>query len=745
MIPDDPSQTTQPNARREVCVVLAADERDARVERCLSSIHLHAPPDAHLETVDATAAAVDGALATLARADVVLLSEPCLLSAGTLTRLREAAYADTNTASSSALIDAEGALALALDGGPLSTDLDELAATVTAQSLKLRPRLALIVGPCVYLRRDALDLIGGLDAELDLDPALEVDFAQRGLLVGLSHVAADDALVGRLPPRRATSGTVSGLVRERYPHLEPPTPAPDADPEPRPPEWVAVAASRALPRALEAARRPHERLGVTIDGRALGSSLTGTQRHVLELIRALAATGQLGLRILVGPDTSAAAAEQLRALPGTELLSVEQIDRDTPRSAIFHRAQQVFETEDLRIALRLGERLVLNQLDLIAYRNPSYHADATAWRRYRRVTRQALAAADRVVVFSRHTEDELLSDELIDAPRVRVVAPGLDHGASHDEHVPANRLEAPQELERALAERPFLLCLGTDFRHKNRVFALGLIDAMRRRHGWSGQLVFAGTHIPHGSSRALEQALLDGSRTLRDSVIELGAIDEGTKAWLMRRASAILYPSVYEGFGLVPLEAALSGVPCLFAPQSSLAEVLPTNAAAIVPWDVEQSADRVLLLLSDADARTRQLDALLQIAAPLTWDAAAAATVGVYREAIVAPVRESAVLSRDELKREREQRALVEAQDAMVAQLTDEREHARAMYEQLHGEVGFALGLIGPHGSLPEDTQRALLALSARPRVSGAIYGALARAFRGGRALARVGSRRRLN
>jgi glycosyltransferase involved in cell wall biosynthesis len=732
---DDPSQTSQPNARREVCVVVAADERDARVDLCLDAVREHGQAGVPIETVAPSAQAVDQALATVAPRDVVLLTEPCLLNKGTLARLRDAAYADTNTASASALVDAEGALAL--DGGPRGVDFGELANSVDARSLKLRPRLVRIVGPCAYLRRDALELVGGLDVELDLDTALEVDFAQRSLLAGLAHVAADDALVGRLPPRRAGAGLSGYVVRERYPYLAPPTPAPHADPEPRPPAWVEVAASPALPRALAAARRSDERLGVTIDGRALGSSLTGTQRHVLELIRALAASERLRLRVLVGPDTSKSAAEYLRALPGTELLSVERIDRDTPRSAVFHRAQQVFETEDLRIALRLGERLVLNQLDLIAYRNPVYHADATAWRRYRRVTRQALAAADRVVVSSRHTEDELLSDELVDAQRVRVVPPGLDHRESHDKRDPMPSQDVPPDPLQKLAERPYMLCLGTDFRHKNRVFALRLLDEMRRQ-AWGGRLVFAGTHIPHGSSRALEQALLEGSRALRESVVELGAVDEDAKAWLIRSASAILYPSVYEGFGLVPLEGALSGVPCVFAPQSSLAEVLPPEAAVIVPWDVEESARRTLALLTDERQRQQQLDALVRVARGLTWSATANATVATYREAVVAPTRESAKLSRDELQRERELRFLVAAQDAATEKLSLEKAHAKRMYDELHEQVGFGLGLIGPQGSLPEDVQRALLAFGSEPRRSRLVYAAIAGSFRVLRSLGRI-------
>ena len=86
------------------------------------------------------------------------------------------------------------------------------------------------------------------------------------------------------------------------------------------------------------------------------------------------------------------------------------------------------------------------------------------------------------------------------------------------------------------------------------------------------------------------------------------------------------------------------------------------------------------------------------------------------------------------LVREHELHDLVLEQDALVAQLVSEREHARGMYDSLNAEVGFGLSLIGPHGALPEDLQRALLALSAKPDLSRSLFAGAARAYRAVRA-----------
>jgi glycosyltransferase involved in cell wall biosynthesis len=580
-----------------------------------------------------------------------------------------------------------------------------------------------MVGPCIYVRREALELVGALDETLPLTPAVELDLAQRCVLSGLSHVAADDVVVERLAKSSPDTDPMAGRqLHDRYPYL--------AD---RP---AVASAPNVLARALEAAR-PRSRLAVTVDARALDGALTGTHVHIVELIRALAQTDALRLRVLIREGRiDRRTLRLLETLSGTELLSEERIDDATPPSVIVHRPQQTFAAEDVELALRLGQRMVLSQLDLIAYDNPGYFPDAAAWAAFRRASRHGMSAADRVVVFSGHTCRQLMADALVDENRVRILPPGLDHEVGDERR--------PQALNTALQDQDgdgshsYLLCLGTDFRHKNRVFSLRLLSELHRSYGWDGRLVLAGTHIPHGSSGALERALLQDDPFLRDAVVDLGPVSEPERIWLMRNAAAVVYPSVYEGFGLVPFEAALCGVPCVFAPQSALAETTPAGTATIIPWDSIASASAVHSLLTDQDIRAHHVEALATAGRRLKWADTARAMVDVYYEAAQAPVRDAATLSRDAVERERE---LTAAHETVVERLIAERVHAQRMYDELNGEVGSGLSLIGPHGTLPENAQRALLTLSAHPAVSRPLYGALSQLFAASRSLARLVAR----
>jgi glycosyltransferase involved in cell wall biosynthesis len=717
-------QRSQPNSREGVCVLVAAPDSADQIARCMESVRAATPKGTPVLQVEPTAAAVNRAVEQTAPSDVVVLREACRVTQGWLEHLREAARGDTNTATASALADVGTELSISDPAGP-EGDLAALAGGLAERSLGLRPRLTRAVGPCVYVRHEAIELVGPLDEELELRSALEVDFSQRCLLSGLTHVAADDVVVQRPAPSRETEGPDLGgsspderrRLLDRYPYLA---------------ESLPLAESGVLAQALEVARGPRSRVWVTLDARALDGAITGTQVHILELIVALARTGTLRLRLLVresqiGRETLAV----LRGLPETELLAEDQVDDGTPRSTVYHRPQQAFAAEDVELAVALGERVVISQLDLIAYRNPGYFADAASWEDYRRASRHGLSAAERVVVFSDHTRQELLSDALVEDARIRIVPPGLDHSAPEEGRRPA----ALDDNVAVSLTAGFLLCLGTDFRHKNRLFALRLLAALRAEHNWRGSLVLAGTHIPHGSSLELERAFLEEHPGLAEAVVALGSVSEQEKAWLLAQADAVVYPSVYEGFGLVPFESALAGVPCVFAAQSSLAEAAPEGTATIFPWDPVQSAAAAHTLLTDSEARAQHVQALARAAGKLTWAATASAMVDVYREAALAPVRDAATLSRDAVERERR---LTAAHEAVVRRLIGEREHAQRMYDDLNAEVGSGLSLIGPHGTLPENLQRALLTVSARPALSRPLYGALADLFVGMRAFARA-------
>jgi glycosyltransferase involved in cell wall biosynthesis len=606
----------------------------------------------------ARAAAVNTALSVSAPADVIVVRAGCLVAGGWYEGLRAAAYADGTVATASPLSDLGS-----------FEDFDEAAAAVRTSSLRLSPRRPAAGEHCTYLRRDAIELIGGYE------PARS--FSERCRAAGLAHVAADQVLVHVPGGGGGDGGGEDSVEPDEYPGLA---------------------------RSVSNARRSLAGLTVLIDARVLTGPVNGSHVHALELIAALSRSGQARVTALLPSRVSDHARAVLESLPGVELTGTA----GTARADIAHRPFQINSPADLNLLAQRADRLVITQQDLIGYHNPFYSPSIEGWQGYRELTRMALAVADRVVFFSAHARDDALAEELVEPHRASVVHIGVDHQVTAAGVDPV----APAGSERLGAGPERMLCLGTDYRHKNRLFALRLVSELQRRHGWDGALVLAGAPMRFGSSAGDEARMLREDPRLREAVVDFGAVSEAEKAWLLARVELVLYPTVHEGFGLVPFEAAEHGLPCLWAPGTSLSEILPDAAAGIVPWDTTAAAERALDLMRDERARAGNLEALRDAAAALRWDAAAARLIEVYRATCAEPA-------------------------------TPAGAHERAAGLMRSGLSEDAMRLVGPGGLLPPRFERPLLALASHPRLGTPVFRAIEAGYRASRGWRRHEDRRR--
>ena len=566
-----------------------------------------------------------------APADVVVLNSDVEVAKDWLGRLRAAAYSDTIVATATPLTN-HGTLISVPErnqprpGLPEGWTLERASAAIATASPRLRPRIPTAIGHCMYIRRPAIELVGGLDTAFAPAYGEEVDFSQRCAIRGLSHVVADDVFV--LHHGQGSYGDGAKSIRKRHEQLI-------ADRYPYYHRAVAEAAratSGPLVDSLAAARRALWGLSVTVDGSCLGTTITGTQIQTLEVIQALAEVEDVRLRVAVPATCGSYARQLLDRTPGVETIVWEEIDSDTPRSDVVHRPCQVGRSYEFRRLFALGERLVITQQDFIAYRNPSYFSSFEEWQEYRRLARLSLAVADRSVFISEHALHEALAEQLVEPDRAVVIPNGVRH--RHAQLV-AEAVRPSRAGQLVTGE--YLLCLGTDFMHKNRLFALQVVLEMMGRPRWRGHLVLAGPHARPGSSVPAERAFMQEHPELEAITIDLGPVSEGEKRWLLENAALVLAPTVYEGFGLIPAEAAEAGVPCLYAPQTSLAEVLPRECALIVPWDLEASAEAAMWLIRDQERRRWLVQTIQAACQRYSWDETAVRLVRVYHDAASSP------------------------------------------------------------------------------------------------------------
>ena len=174
-------------------------------------------------------------------------------------------------------------------------------------------------------------------------------------------------------------------------------------------------------------------------------------------------------------------------------------------------------------------------------------------------------------------------------------------------------------LEGLGISRPFALAAGTLEPRKN----LGrLLEAWTRAGlpGW--QLVIAG---PQGWGPAIPET---------PGVRLLGWLGDDTLPGLYAAAALFCYPSLYEGFGLPPLEAMATGTPAVVGRYSAAPEVLGDTALMVDPTDADAIADGLRRLATDDALRGRLAAAGRVRAAGFTWERTARTTLDVYRAAL---------------------------------------------------------------------------------------------------------------
>jgi glycosyltransferase involved in cell wall biosynthesis len=479
-----------------------------------------------------------------------------------------------------------------------------------------------------------LNVVGYFDDAFAPGYGEEVDFSQRAVVAGFLHVLADDLFVYHKGSRsfeghgqelkRRIRTTHDRLVFERYP-------------------WYAGWKNRAsadtqsaLARAIEQAQVALLGCRIAIDATCVARPLTGTQIGALELIRALAKTPGHGTRlsIIVQDGVDKATLLGVDQLVD-EVVSISELQGlAQPRFNLVHRPFQVRTVKDLIFLKGIAHRVIISQLDFIAFSNPSYAAHPDDWERYRRLTRLVLGIADGII-FNSHdvARDARQQGMYVESERSCVASPGVDHlphlGTRGTVVGDSSKLPKP----------PFILMLGTDFRHKNRLYALALMQALTRKHDWDGKLVFAGPNATWGGSEADEALLLEGNPELETRLCYLGLVSEVEKQWLLENATLVLYPSTYEGFGLVPFEAAAAGTPSLTTRIASLEETVGDELTYLDTFKPEDGADIVWSLISNPTLAAKQLAAIQARMATFTWRAAAEQTWDFYMRILALPPR----------------------------------------------------------------------------------------------------------
>ncbi|MBN1486828.1 MAG: glycosyltransferase family 4 protein, partial [Anaerolineae bacterium] len=371
---------------------------------------------------------------------------------------------------------------------------------------------------------------------------------------------------------------------------------------------------------LDVSAAVHHRAG-------LGRYAESLTRALLELPQeefdfALFYNQEQGIQPLEGLENLPSRTVSLGYKPWRMLIWLGQLghipfNRLIPNATLFHAMEHLL--------LPLNKTpTTLTVHDLIFRHLPQHHKPLNRW--YLNATLPLYCKrASHIIAVSEATRQDIIHSYDIPEEKISVI-----YEAADPKFQPQSQKKVNDVRNRYHLPQDFLLYLGTIEPRKNLIRLLKAWEPLYQaneapplvlggKRGWLSDDFFA----------ALEQS------PARDGVLLTGYVADEDLPALYAAATAFIYPSLYEGFGLPPLEAMACGTPVVCSNASSLPEVVGTAALTCEPENEEAIREEIRRIIQDEELRVNLREQGLKQAAKFSWARAAQETLTVYKKALV--------------------------------------------------------------------------------------------------------------
>ncbi|GAB6137374.1 glycosyltransferase family 4 protein [Halanaerobaculum tunisiense] len=230
--------------------------------------------------------------------------------------------------------------------------------------------------------------------------------------------------------------------------------------------------------------------------------------------------------------------------------------------------------------------------------------------------------ADKIITVSQNTKQDLINEFNFNSDKIKVIYNGID-----DSYKPIrNGLDTIKEKYKTGDK--YILYVGNIKPHKNIPRLLKALSKVKNDNNM--KLVIVGKR-----DKAYDQVFKVIDRyELEDNVIFTGFVPDNDLLLLYNAATLFVYPSLYEGFGLPPLEAMACGTPVITSNISSLPEVVGEAAITVDPYSIDDLATAINNVLSDSNLQEELSRKGLERVRQFSWRKTAQETFKVYQEVL---------------------------------------------------------------------------------------------------------------
>lgn len=238
------------------------------------------------------------------------------------------------------------------------------------------------------------------------------------------------------------------------------------------------------------------------------------------------------------------------------------------------------------------------------------------------VTKNVLTAK-RIIVNSQFVKNETMN--LVKVPEEKIEVIPL---APSSIYYRLDELTSKPESVRRFTEKDYVLYVGTVEPRKNLKILMKAFRIIKTKYNLS-LIIAGGLGWLYDDIISYPEAL-----GIKGDVIFTHYVDEKTLLYLYNYALVFVYPSLYEGFGLPPLEAMACGLPVIISNIPPLTEVAGDAAITFNPKDHEELADVIDKILSSGSLRSEMIQKGIQRAKEYSWEKVAASTIQAYTKVL---------------------------------------------------------------------------------------------------------------
>ncbi len=368
---------------------------------------------------------------------------------------------------------------------------------------------------------------------------------------------------------------------------------------------------------------------------------SGSGQYLLHLLHALAEVDQENQYILLGMHPMPAKIRAIIGFPHVEApvpafarhnASIENLmwEQFTAPSAARKAGVDLLHTPYFAPPFLPRTPGVITIHDVIPLRLPQYRTDPKM-KAYLQLIIRAARKATLIITISQHAKHDMIDALKIPAEHIRVI-----YEAAGDEYRPISDPAVLAEVRAryGLNERYILYLGGLDQRKNVPQLVCAFAHLFQQMHDPELQLLIAGNPEKQRGPLFPDPRPVAAGLGMTGQIV-YRFIEEEDKPAIYSGASVFVFPSLYEGFGLTPLEAMSCGTPVICSNRTSLPEVVGDAAISLDPENTRAIVEAMRSVLTNSELRVSLSTRSLQRAALFNWRKAAAETVTAYEEAYI--------------------------------------------------------------------------------------------------------------